>query len=45
MYLAKHPELREIYVTNVFAVANAQQAFELASTPAMGRLKVVLDYS
>ncbi len=44
-YLAKHPELCEIYVTNVFAAANAQQAFELASVPATGRLKVVLDYS
>jgi L-iditol 2-dehydrogenase len=44
-YLTKHPQLCEIYVTNVFAVSNAQQAFELASIPAMGRLKVVLDYS
>jgi hypothetical protein len=26
-------------------VSNAQQAFELASIPAMGRMKVVLDYS
>jgi hypothetical protein len=31
-------------MTNVFAAANAQQAFELASLPAIGRLKVVLDY-
>ena len=45
MYLAMRPELCEIYVTNVFAVSNAQQAFERASIPAMGRLKVVLDYS
>jgi L-iditol 2-dehydrogenase len=43
-YLADHPELGETYVTSVFAVADAQAAFELASVPATGRLKIVLDY-
>lgn len=43
-YLAEHPELCEIYVANVFAAVNAQQAFELASVPGIARLKVVLDY-
>jgi L-iditol 2-dehydrogenase len=44
-YLAEHPELGEIYVTNVFAAARAQQAYELACVPAAGRLKVVLDFA
>ena len=44
-YLTSHPELCEMYVTNVFTAADAQPAFELASVPAAGRLKVVLDYT
>lgn len=44
-YLTKHPELAESYVTDIFAASNAQAAFELASVPAPGRLKVVLDMS
>ncbi|MCI2417297.1 zinc-binding dehydrogenase [Saccharopolyspora sp. K220] len=41
-YLHEHPELADNYVTHVFAVSEAQRAFELAATPARGRLKVVL---
>jgi threonine dehydrogenase-like Zn-dependent dehydrogenase len=41
-YLLDHQELAEIYVTHTFPFARAQQAFELASRPAPGRLKVSL---
>jgi threonine dehydrogenase-like Zn-dependent dehydrogenase len=41
-YLRRHPELVDHYVTSVFPYAEAQGAFEVASTPARGRLKVVI---
>jgi L-iditol 2-dehydrogenase len=41
-YLARFPKLHNAYVTNVFPVEEAQQAFECAATPAKGRLKVQL---
>lgn len=41
-YLAQFPKLHNAYVTNVFPVEEAQKAFECASTPAKGRLKVQL---
>ena len=37
-----HPFLAERYVTNVFDVADVQLAYETASVPAAGRLKVGL---
>lgn len=42
-YLREHPDLLAPYVTDVFAVEQAQAAFECAIAPAPGRLKVVLD--
>jgi threonine dehydrogenase-like Zn-dependent dehydrogenase len=42
-YLKRHPELLEPYITDVFPVAEAQAAFELAVQPAAGRLKIVLE--
>jgi L-iditol 2-dehydrogenase len=42
-YLAEHGSLLETYITDVFPVAEAQAAFELAVTPTAGRLKVVLE--
>jgi L-iditol 2-dehydrogenase len=42
-YLARYPELFASYVTNVLPVDRASQAYDLASRPAPGRLKVVLD--
>ncbi|MGP4016182.1 zinc-binding dehydrogenase [Saccharopolyspora sp. 5N708] len=41
-YLHEHPDLADNYITHVFGVSEAQQAFELAATPARGRLKVAL---
>lgn len=41
-YLRHHPELATAYVTHVLPGRRAQEAFELASTPAPGRLKVAL---
>lgn len=41
-YLRRHPGLLAPYITDVLAVACAQEAFELAARPAPGRLKVVL---
>jgi threonine dehydrogenase-like Zn-dependent dehydrogenase len=42
-YLVEHREMLDAYVTNVFPVAEAQAAFELAVKPTAGRLKVVLE--
>jgi len=42
-YLVEHRELLDAYVTDVFPVAEAQAAFELAVKPTAGRLKVVLE--
>lgn len=42
-YLLEHRELLDAYVTDVFPVADAQAAFELAAKPAAGRVKVVLE--
>ncbi|AYY12616.1 alcohol dehydrogenase [Actinobacteria bacterium YIM 96077] len=41
-YLAEHPELARAVVTHVLPWSSAQRAFELASVPRSGRLKVVL---
>lgn len=41
-YLARYPQLVKLLVTHRFARADAQVAYELAATPAPGRLKVVL---
>ena len=42
-YLREHGDLLAPYVTDVFAIGDAQAAFERAITPTPGRLKVVLD--
>jgi L-iditol 2-dehydrogenase len=42
-HLAARPELAERLVSHVLPVAAAPQAYVLASTPAPGRLKVVID--
>ena len=42
-YLVAHPGLAERYITHTVPVGEAQRAFELAVTPAVGRLKVALD--
>ena len=42
-YLVEHREMLDAYVTDVFPVAEAQAAFELAVKPTAGRLKVVLE--
>ena len=42
VYLEHHRELPEAYITHEFAVRDAQKAFECASVPAVGRLKVAL---
>ena len=42
-YLVEHREMLDAYVTDVFPVAQAQAAFELAVKPTAGRLKVVLE--
>ena len=41
-YLGDHPGLAQKYVTNVLPIGEAQQAFEIAALPKVGRLKVVL---
>jgi L-iditol 2-dehydrogenase len=41
-YLLRFPELHDAYVTHVYPAAEAQTAFEVASIPAPGRLKVQL---
>ena len=42
-YLREHRSLLAPYITNVLAVERAQEAFELAVDPVVGRLKVVLE--
>lgn len=42
-YLRRHPGVFESYVTHVLPVEDVQKAYELASRPAPGRLKVVLE--
>ena len=42
-YLVEHREMLDAYITDVFPVAEAQAAFELAVRPTAGRLKVVLE--
>ena len=42
-YLREHRSLLSPYVTNVLEVRRAQEAFELAVDPVVGRLKVVLE--
>ena len=44
-YLREHRSLLAPYVTNVLPVERAQEAFELAVDPVVGRLKVVLEVS
>ncbi|MCW2539404.1 MAG: hypothetical protein JWN95_1129 [Frankiales bacterium] len=44
-YLKANPELAKAYVTNRYDLSNLAHAFEAASTPARGRLKVTIDYS
>jgi L-iditol 2-dehydrogenase len=41
-YLQQHRDLLAPYITNVLPITDAQAAFDLASLPAPGRLKVVL---
>jgi L-iditol 2-dehydrogenase len=41
-YLVEHREMLDAYITDVFPIAEAQAAFELAVKPTAGRLKVVL---
>ncbi len=41
-YAGEHPDLLTNYITHTFDVADVQQAFETASRPAPGRLKVTL---
>jgi L-iditol 2-dehydrogenase len=42
-YVAKHPGLLERYVTERVPVSEAQAAYQKASRPAPGQLKIVLD--
>jgi L-iditol 2-dehydrogenase len=42
-YLRSHPGLPSAYLTTVLPVERAQEAFEIAITPAVGRLKVGLE--
>jgi L-iditol 2-dehydrogenase len=42
-YVERYPELLASYVTHVLPVAEAQAAFEMASRPAQGQLKIILD--
>lgn len=41
-YVTTHPELLDSYVTHVFPVSRAQEAYETYTRPAPGRLKVAL---
>lgn len=43
-YQRRHPQLQDRFVTHRFPFSQAQQAFELASRPATGRLKVQLSF-
>lgn len=40
--MTAHPELLDSYVTHVFPMSRAQEAFECYARPADGRLKVAL---
>jgi L-iditol 2-dehydrogenase len=42
-YVTKHPGLLERYVTERVPVSEAQAAYQKASRPAPGQLKIVLD--
>jgi L-iditol 2-dehydrogenase len=42
-YLAAHPALRDVYVSDVYAVGDVQQAFAAAIQPRAGQYKVALD--
>ncbi|MGY2002564.1 zinc-binding dehydrogenase [Blastococcus sp. SYSU DS1024] len=42
-YLAAHPELRDVYVSDVHPVDDAQAAFTAAIQPRAGQYKIVLD--
>ncbi|GAA1532662.1 alcohol dehydrogenase catalytic domain-containing protein [Nocardioides humi] len=42
-YIQRHPELLDAYVTDVYPIDDAQKAFESATAPARGRLKIVLE--
>jgi L-iditol 2-dehydrogenase len=44
-YLRAHHELREAYVSDVFAAADVQNAFEAATRPRAGQYKIALDMS
>ncbi|MPZ89253.1 MAG: zinc-binding dehydrogenase [Nitriliruptorales bacterium] len=44
-YIARHPGLPRACVTHVLPVTETQTAFEMASRPAPGQLKIVLDAS
>lgn len=41
-YLDAHPELRDSYITDVYPMSRAEEAFERYGRPAEGRLKVAL---
>ena len=42
VYLTEHPALTQGYLTDVYPARQAQSAFQLASVPARGQMKVVL---
>ena len=42
-YLAKHEELKDIYITDRFGFKDAQTAFDLAVRPSKGRLKIIFE--
>ncbi len=44
-YVARYPRLLETYVTDVLPIADVQAAYDRASRPSPGQLKVVLDAS
>lgn len=41
-YVHAHPELQESYITDVFPMSRAEEAYERYGRPAVGRLKVAL---
>jgi len=42
-YLAAHEDLRDAYVSHVFAASEVQRAFEAAIAPRPGQFKIVID--
>lgn len=44
-YLRRHPELEEGYVSHIHDIDDVQKAFECASVPSAGRLKVAIRMS